>query len=105
MGLSHLPDSGSKLVEVSADESRPWPVPTFANFFGGARVEEDFEIVVGFIDLQAIHKVTVSTEEEAPKLLASVTHRLVIPHKGLLQLRDVIEQLLAPPQKADTESE
>lgn len=98
---------------VGIEDDTPRPAPEAANWFQVSRLEQDFQMLVGYLDLQKI----ASLRESAPNtgevtMHPDVTHRFLISWRGFFILRAMIEDLVTklraqgvevPPLEADAQ--
>ena len=95
-----MPDNPRKATDETALEvtvpDGPPPPPEAANWFRLARVGQEVQLLVGFIDLGAIH-VAVSAAKTGSKpdpVPVEVSHRFVVPMIGARMLQDAINTIL-----------
>ncbi len=72
------------------------PNPEAANWFHFARVGADFQMLVGYVDLYAVHRLSESIKNhgESFDITADVTHRFVMSERGIRFLKTQLDDLI-----------
>lgn len=96
--LSDMAEQGKKSggiqLMVGLPDEPLRPMPEAANFFHLSRLEQDFQLLVGYLDLERVASLSGTGAREAD-MQAELTHRFLIPWRALFQLRDRIEDMIA----------
>lgn len=96
------PEKGSVTVGVDVPSGQ-LPLAEAVNWFTMTRVETEFQILVGYLDLRATHELVEkakATGKTKERLKAEVTHRFSMSLRTFLQMRRQVEQIFANMQQS-----
>lgn len=86
-------EKAAKLVTVTTTISgaTPLPAPSGANFFHFVRVGDEYQFLIGAVNLQSLHDIR--TQAAPPTVDPMITHRFILSSFGFKQLSAAVAAL------------